>query len=379
VDGAYLDHHTPTPLHPAAREALIEALDRFGDPLRSHAVGREADNALEDARDRVAAAIGAQPGEILFTSGGTESVALAVWWLTRARGEGRVVTSAVEHPAVLGAGRALADQGFEVVQAPVDPEGKLDLDRYLDLVRSPGTVLASVQHANHEVGTLQPVAEAASLAHEAGAAFHTDACQTVGHLPVDVRSLEVDLLSLSGRKFGGPPGVGTLFVRTGVTLPVREGDDRERRRRPGAPNLPGIVAMAAALDAASAELSDEAGRLWALTTRLRAGLEAIEGVSLHGHPTQRTPHLVCWSAEGVDPEALFEALDERGFRLDAGSVATGAVDEPSPVLEAMGTPDTIAFRIGCGRDTTEEVVDRLLTELRPLIAELQHFEQTSRR
>lgn len=378
---AHLDTGSSSPVHPAARLALEAATEAFGDPLRLHTVGRDARAILEESRRVIADALSAQPDEIVLTSGGTESVALALRGVARAAGKpgDRIIVSAVEHPSVLGSAAWLEADGFQVIRVPVDGTGRLDLDAFVAEVRKPDTLIASVQHSNHEVGTLQPVAEAARMSREVGVPFHTDACQSAGRLPIDPSALGVDLLTLSGHKFGGVVGTGALYVRRGAQLAgYPYGDDRERHRRAGAENVPGVAAMAAALQAALGELADEAARQWALTRRVRAEVQAnVEGALLHGHPTQRAPHLACFSVPGTDPEALMMALDDRGYGVGIGSFSSGFPHDPSPVLEAMGMPGVFPVRIGVGRDTLDSDIDGLLAVLPGLVSELRKMEAAS--
>ncbi|MGZ4139276.1 MAG: cysteine desulfurase family protein [Actinomycetota bacterium] len=367
----YFDNASTTPLHPAAAAAMAEATtDAYADPSRLYGAARRARIALDAARNAVAQTVGARAEELVFTSGGTESCNLAVTAGARAaaaaRRPQRILATAIEHTAVLHAARAL--DGFEVIELPVDGTGMVDLD-VLRKELEAGAGLVSIQVANQEIGTLQPLAEAARTAREAGALVHTDACMAVGHMPVDVRALGVDLLSMTAHKAYGPKGIGALWVRRGVRVrPSIVGDDRERGRRAGMENIPAIAGWAAALQARTAEMAAESERLFALTERLRAELpRAVDDLVVHGHPTERLPGLVSFSILYVEGEALLLGLDEKGIAVHSGSSCTSSTQEPSHVLAAIGALTQGSVRVSLGSDTTDEDVDTFLRELPPVV------------
>ena len=377
----YLDHASTTPPHPAAIEALTRlSSETFGDPSRLYGRARVARIALDEARTTAAAAIGARPEEIVFTSGGTESCNLGVIGGARAgaaaRKPARVVVSAVEHTAVLEAARSLEREGFEVLEVPVDGTGTVSLDGLREAVAG-GAALVSVQHANQEVGTIQPVAEAAKIARDAGALVHTDACMTVGHVPVDLASLGVDLLSASSHKSYGPKGAGMLWVRRGVRVrPTMPGDDRERNRRAGMENLPAIAGMAAAFEARRDEIASEGPRLTAMTERLRDELpRRVRDLVVHGHPTERLPSMTAFSVLYVEGETMLLLLDQKGIAVHSGSSCTSSTQEPSHVLAAMGAMTHGSIRVSLGRATTDEDVDHFLDELPGVVEQVRAMGQ----
>jgi cysteine desulfurase len=360
----YLDHAATSPLSPAARAAMEPYLgERFGNPSSVHAPGREARKAVDEAREQVAAAVRARPDEVIFTSGGTEANNLAlkgVAWHAREQGRDGVVVSAVEHHAGLDPARWLGRQGFRVREVPVDADGVVRLEALAEAVDR-RTAVVSVMWANNEVGTLQPVAECARIAREAGAVFHTDAVQALPWLDVDAGL--ADLVSLSAHKLGGPKGVGALVVRRGVRLqPLLHGGGQERDLRSGTLNVAGIVGFAAAVADRLARREETAARVAALRDRLRDLIVArLDGVRVMGHPTARLPNNLHLLVEGVDGEALILLLDAAGVAASQGSACTSGAAEPSHVLAAMGVPGRLArgaLRLTLGPETTEEEVGR---------------------
>ena len=371
-DYTYLDHAATTPLDPRVRDAMAPFLDAaFGNPSSLHQAGREAHDALETARAEVAALLGARPAEIVFTGSGTEADNLAVFGAVAAmEGPKHIVTSAFEHPAVLEPCRQLERQGVEVTYLPVDRDGIVRPESLAAALR-PTTRLVSIMAANNVVGTVQPVAELAALAHEAGALFHTDAVQAAGKLPLSVARLPIDLLSLSARKLHGPKGVGALYVRSGVELePVIRGGGQERGLRSATENVAGIVGFGQAALLARAEMGEEAARLVGYRERVLAAVTAqIDNAYLIGHPYQRLPGFLCFGFSGQEADAirLLFALDDAGIAVSSGSACSAHnAGEPSYVLTAMGF-DTIrargSLRLTMGRFTSDNDIDHLLEAL----------------
>ena len=380
VNRIYLDHNATTPVAPPVADAMARALrDVFGNPSSVHAYGQEAKTALDEARSAVARLIGAEPSEIIFTSGGTESDNLAIRGAAESSadsGRRHFVASAIEHEAVLRTLKALDRTGrFATTLAGVDERGVVAPERLAEAL-SDETALVSVMHANNEVGTLQPVAELAALARERGALVHTDAVQSVGKVPVDVRGLGVDMLSLSGHKFNGPKGAGALWIRRGTRLHAQmTGGRQERNRRAGTENLPAIVGLGAAarrlLDKPETEEADVA----ALRDRLEAGiLVGVPGAAVNGGPAPRVGNTSNISFDGVEAESLLIGLDLEGIAVSTGSACSSGTLEPSHVLRAMGfsphrTQNSIRFSLGLGNTAAD--VDRVVAVLPGIVDRLR--------
>ena len=376
----YLDNVATTPILPEVMEAMLPYLKEiYGNPQSLHGWGDEAREAIEGAREKVADLIGAQAEEIIFTSSGTESNNSAIKGLAMAQqSKGKhIVLSAIEHFSVLHSARTLEKWGFEMTQVPVDKHGMVNPDEVARSLRK-DTVLVSIMHANGEVGTIQPIAEIAKVAKEAGAIFHTDAVATVGTIPVDVKELGGDALSLAANQFYGPKGVGALWLKKGMRLiPFLDGGVQEGGRRAGTENVPAIVGLGKAAELAKAEMGSRVNRLSALRDRLIKGLPSrIEHVVLTGHPSQRLPGNASFCIEFIEGEAMLMLLSSQGVAVSSGSACTSRALKASHVLTAMGIPPEIAqgsllFSFGLGN--TEGDVDYVLEALPPIVDRLRQM------
>ena len=374
----YLDYAATTPTDPEVVEAMLPYLSEvFGNPSSIHSFGQEAKAAVEEARDKIAALIGARGEEIVFTGSGTEADNFALQGTAYAsEGKGNhIITTPIEHHAVMETCKFLQGRGFEVTYLPVDGYGLVD-PQDVKKVITDKTILISVMHANNEVGTIEPIAEIGEIAREAGIYFHTDAVQAVGHIPVKVDELGVDMLAISAHKFYGPKGVGALYIRKGTKLiPLMHGGEHERRRRAGTENVPAIVGLGKAAEIAQREMDAEAKRLIHLRDKLIKGLMGrIEHIRLNGHPARRLPNNVNVSIEFVEGESMLLNLDLEGIAASTGSACSSGSLEPSYVLLAMGLSHELAhgsLRFSLGRETTEEDIERVLEVSPRIIAKLR--------
>ncbi len=372
----YLDHNASTPVHPdVVAEMLPYFTEIYGNPSSIHAFGREAREGVDLARERIAGFLRVPPQEIVFTSGGTESDNFAVKGLAFARGTGHLITSKVEHHAVLRACQALEGFGFDVTYVGVDGHGMVDPDEVRRAIR-PDTIAISIMHANSEVGTIQPIAAIGRLARERRIPLHVDGVQTLGKIPVDVDALGIDVLSFSGHKIYGPKGIAGLYIRKGTKMvSIQHGGEHERRRRAGTENVPGIVGLGKAVEIRARDMRAEAERLAALRARFWEGVRArVPEVRLSGHPTERLPGTASFLFRHVESESIVLGLDLKGIGVSAGSACTSGNVEPSHVLVAMGVPLDWAMgavRCSLGRSTTAEDIDDVIDAVEPVVKKLR--------
>ena len=372
----YLDHNASTPVHP---EVLAEMLpffsELYGNPSSVHAFGRAAREAIDAARDRIAGFLSVRPEEIVFTSGGTESDNFGIKGLALARGRGHLITSRIEHHAVLRTCEMLEADGFAVTYLPVDETGRVDPDDVARAIR-PDTIAISLMHANSEVGTIQPIAEIGAIARARGVPLHVGAVQTFGKIPTDVQAMSVDLMSFSGHKIYGPKGVAGLYIRRGTKMvAIQHGGEHERRRRAGTENTAGIVGLGKAVELRAREMDAEARRLTALRDRLWEGIrERVSDVRLNGEGAPRLPGTANVVFRHVESESIVLGLDLKGIAVSAGSACTSGNVEPSYVLVAMGVPVEWAMgavRFSLGRSTTAEDIDYVVQSLEPIVRKLR--------
>ena len=366
----YMDYAATTPMHADVVQAMQPYFtESFGNPSSLYSYGQEAKGAIEEARGKVAALIGSKSEEVIFTSGGSEADNFAVNGTALARESkgNHIITSAIEHHAVLEVCKYLGKRGFEVTNLPVDSYGMVDPQEVRKAITDK-TILISIMHANNEVGTVEPIEEIGKIARESGICFHTDAVQTTGHIPINVDELGVDLLSISAHKLYGPKGMGALYIRKGTKLlPLIRGGDQERRLRAGTQNVPSIVGFGKAAEIAWGEMPDEAKRLTQLRDRLIKGvLDRIDHTRLNGHPQRRLPNNVNIGVEFIEGESMLLALDFEGICVSTGSACTSSSLEPSHVLLAMGIPHERAhgsLRFSLGKWTRDEDIDRVIEVL----------------
>ena len=375
----YFDYNATTPSAPEVLDAVARiSREQFGNASSVHHFGQQAKAAMDEARSSVAALLNADPSEVVFTSGGTESDNFAIRGAADAlepSGRRHLIASAIEHEAVLNTLKALARRGWRTTLVPVDHTGVAVPERLRPLVDD-DTAIVSIMHANNEIGTIQPIAELARIAHERGALMHTDAVQSVGKIPVDVRALGVDLLSLSAHKFNGPKGTGALWIKRGTRMqPILTGGKHERSRRAGTENVPAIAGMGVAARLAVGKMAAEAARVGALRDRLETGiLASVPGTAVNGDPTARVPNTTNISFERVEAESLLIALDLEGVAVSTGSACSSGTLEPSHVLKAMGFPahrTQNSLRFSLGMFSTDDEVSRVLEVLPRLVEKLR--------
>lgn len=376
----YADNAATTCMSQNAIQAMLPYFDNvYGNPSSLHSVGQRANEALTSARERIAKVLGCQAKEIYFTSGGSEAdnqALLSAARLGQRKGKKHIVSTAFEHHAVLHMLKRLEQEGFEITLLDVHENGIVSTEEVAAAIR-PDTCLVTIMYANNEIGTIQPIAEIGKVCHERGVLFHTDAVQAAGHLHIDVKEQNIDMLSLSAHKFHGPKGIGVLYARQGLLLTnLIEGGAQERGRRAGTENLPAIMGMTAALEEAAEGIDRNAARLTALRDKLIAGLSRIEHCALNGDAEQRLPGNVNFCFEGIEGESLLLLLDDKGVCASSGSACTSGSLDPSHVLLAIGRPHEVAhgsLRLSLGEDTTEEEIDYLIKTVTEVVTYLRRM------